>query len=218
MPKAQTAPAAPVTVDDLLARGAALIKRIEDAQRRAVDTPSAIEEAGKLVTELNSIPVMVGELRRREVLNHIAVMAQEAQRLTKELSSAQLQLDAYEAESHALSKQLRATPRGPEKTRLQGELDKRSRETDKLRGKVMTIATQLDARYGLVVRSYGVFLDQSERQLLHRHGLHPTLSYAAASTEQAWEQAAQRIAAREREQAQRTLLGNVIRPLTWAWR
>ena len=114
--KAQTA----VTTDDLLARGAILIKRIEDAQRRAVDTPSAIEEAGKLVTELNSIPVMVGEIKRRQVLEHIAVMAQDAQRLTKELSSALVQLDAYEADSHALSKQLRATPRGPEKTRLQG--------------------------------------------------------------------------------------------------
>lgn len=218
MPKAQMAPAAPVTVDDLLARGAILIRKIEDCQRQAVDDPKQFDEAGKLVVELNSIPVMVGEIRRREVLNHIAVMAQEAQRLSKELAAAQAELDAFEAESVALSKQLRRTPRGPEKTRLQGELDKRGRQNDKLRGKVMTLTAQLDARYGLAVRSYGCFLDQSARQLQHRAGLHPTLSYAGASSEQAWEQAAQRIAAREREQAQRNLLANVLKPLVWAWR
>lgn len=207
-----------LSADDLLARGAILVKRIEEANRKAVDDPKQIDEAARMTAELNAIPVMVGELRRRAALEHIAVMAQEAQRLSKELTAAQAELDEYNADSLALSKQLRATPRGPEKTRLQGELDKRGRQFDKLQSRVTTITAKLDARYSLAVRTYAIFLDQSERQLLHRHGLHPTLSYAAASTEQAWEQAAQRVAVREREQAQRNLLANVLKPMVWAWR
>jgi len=217
MPKAQ-APAVPVTVDDLLARGAALIKRIEDAQRQAVDDPARIEEAGKLVTELNSIPVMVGELRRRQVLEHIATMAREAQRLSKEVDAAEARMAELQEENRADLKELRRTAQPAARTEIQKRLYASNKPIDAATAELMTKRAKLDALYSLAVRSYGIFLDQSPRQLQHRQGLHPTLSYAAASSETAWEQAAQRIAAREREQAQRNLLGNVIRPLVWAWR
>lgn len=216
MPKG-AAPAQAPTVDGLLSRGAVLIKRIEEASRKAVDDPSRIEEAARLAAELNALPVMIGELERRRVLAHLEAMAEQARTLTAEYEAAKQAYDEYDAESAELRRQLRATPLGPERTQQQGALDRRAKESDKLRARVMTIGARLDSLYAVACRSYGCFLDGSARQIAHRDGLAPGLSFAAAWGEAAWETAARRIGDREADRARRALLGNVIRPLAVAW-
>lgn len=216
MPKG-AAPAPALTTDDLLARGAILIRKIEDCQRQLLDDPAKLEEAARLAAELNALPVMIGELERRRVLSHLEAMAEQARTLTAEYEAAKKAYDEYDAESVELRRQLRASPNGPERTRQQGAFDKRGKESDKLRGKVMTIGARLDSLYAVACRSYGVFLDGSPRQVMHRDGLAPGLSFSAAWGEAAWEAAARRVGDREADRARRALLGNVIRPLAVAW-
>lgn len=216
MPKG-AAPVAAPSIDGLMARGVILIRKIEDCQRQAVDNPAKLEEAARLSAELNALPVMIGELERRRVLSHLEAMAEQARTLTAEYEAAKQAYDEYDAESAELRRQLRASPNGAERTRQQGAFDKRGKESDKLRGKVMTIGARLDSLYAVACRSYGVFLDGSPRQVMHRDGLAPGLSFSAAWGEAAWEAAARRVGDREADRARRALLGNVIRPLAVAW-
>lgn len=194
------------TIDGLLAKGATLHKRIADLGRAAVDDRGALTERAAAAAELDAIPAMIGELRRREVLEHIGRMAEQARQLAPEVVAAQAAFEAFQMESAQVAREIRATADLAEKTRLRGASDRRGREGDKLLSEYQHKAAKLDALYSLAVRTYGVFLDDSERQMLHRTGLPPTMTYAAAATPKEWERAAERLGRRAEEEARRSLL------------
>jgi hypothetical protein len=210
----QSAPNPP-TIDGLLAKGATLRKQIADLGRAAVDDRGAITERAAATAELDAIPVMIGELRRREVLEHIQRMAEQARQLAPEVVAARAAFEAFQTESAEVAREIRATADRAEKTRLLGASDRRGREGDKLLSEYQHKAARLDGLYSLAVRTYGVFLDDSERQMLHRAGLPATMTYAAAATQKEWERAAERLGRRAEEEARRSLLANVLRPMNW---
>ena len=52
-----------LSADDLLARGAILVKRIEEANRKAVDDPKQIDEAARMTAELGILVTATGDVR-----------------------------------------------------------------------------------------------------------------------------------------------------------
>ncbi len=197
------------SIDGLRSRAALLSKQLQTLAIKALEDPSALIERVKVREELDCLPAQIGELRRKEVLEHIAKMAQQAQELAPQVVAAQAAVDAYNSQYAVLEHARRKTP-VLEQGELQGQLHRLTKqgEADGLAAHLMYSTAKLDALYALATRSYQVFLDQSGRQRLHRDGLHPTLSFEAASTESAWEQAALRIGALAEAEARKELFGN----------
>lgn len=209
MKQQEPAQAQTPSIDGLLSKAAKLQAQLHTLALAALEDPAKLDIRMRVKEELDCIPTQIGALRKREVLDHLAAMQKEAARLTVEVAAAQAALDAHTAEYAELENERRKTP-GPARSEVTARMHVKTKGADNaaLVGVLMQKQARLDGLYATATRSYGVFLDGSDRQLLHRDGLHPSLSYAGAATEQAWEQAASRIGLAAEQDARRTLCEN----------
>jgi len=204
------------TIDELRARGAILRKQINELAAKWVDDPAVLADRERAKAELDVLPAAIGEIRRREVLAHIGKMHADATALAREVEKAEAEMAALVDDNRANLRQLHRAGTMAGKLEVRKQLHASNAPIEEAQAVLMRNRAKLDGLYGLAVRAYGVFLDGSERQLLHRAGLPPTMTYATAYTERAWEEAAARLGRLAEDAARRELIGGVTMAKVWA--